>query len=334
MSNRLFELSKKILENFIQNGWPQTVLFTGAQTVEKKELIFGAISETMWQGRKKDTPDESLFRSMLLKKEHPDFYHFGPVKIKIGDKKNPEEQSIRHLLEHFLVYSGKLSKSKFVYFEDAAGILNEAESALLKSLEEVAPNTVFVLSVDDPRSLKETIVSRCIQIPLEQRVDPQKTPHEPWEKFWYLSEWQNTRYFEIMKSANWPEFLKNEYDRLTFKENDFMVFENIGWIEHKKTFSSEDSDTQNSILRINFLPLYCALRDRLAGGKVPEIAPISLPVFPEDKIRALIQIMDVFFARLNVRYFGTRSPNLNVLFFSFLSRFMKVWVIDTSGQSQ
>lgn len=325
MSTKLYQQSQDLLKRFTGEGWPDTILISGSQTERKKQIIVEAIIETLWNKRLNDFYSKEMVREMVMGFDHPDFYHFKADRIKIGDKKNPEEGSVRHLLEKFLIYSSKYSDVRFVYFEDASFILNEAESALLKSLEEAPPRTHFILSVEEPRQLKDTIVSRCIEIPLSIRPDPKETPHEAWEKYWYFSEWKGTSIFKILEEAEWIEYLKGAYDKLSYNSSDFMVFESLGWIDLRKKFKEESQETQSLILKLSFFPLYCAIRDRSVRGKTPEIGAVALPDFSEKKLIYLGNLMEHFFRRLNVRYFNTRFPAMNIVFFSFLSRLMRAW---------
>jgi len=323
---RQHEQNRKLLWRFTGEGWPQAILVSGPQTAAKKQILLDAITESLWKKRKNDFYSRETTLKMIQAGEHPDFYQFSGARIKIGDKKNPEAGSVRHLLDKFLVYSSKFSDIRFIYFEDAAAILSEAESALLKSLEEAPPQTHFILSVEEPRQLKDTIVSRCIEIPLSLRPDPKQTPVDPWEKFWFFSEYEGTPAYNLMKETRWLDHMKDCYDRLSFNATDFVVFESLGWIDLRKKFKNEDQETQNLVLKLSFLPLYLAIRDRAINGKVPEMGAISLPAFSEKKLIYLGNLLEHFFRRLNVRYFNTRHPAMNVVFFSFLSRLMNAWV--------
>jgi hypothetical protein len=325
VAGRLYRQSLDLLTRFSTGEWPQSILVSGSQTGQKKQIIVDAIIESLWKKRKNDFYSKDMILKMAMANEHPDFYYFGTDRIKIGDKKKPEVGSVRHLLDKFLVYSAKFSDVRFIYFEDASAILNEAESALLKSLEEAPPQTHFILSIEEPRQLKETIVSRCIEIPLMIRPVPQMTPTDPWQKFWYFSEWAGTPVYKTLEDAKWIDYIKNAYDRLSFASTDYMIFESLGWIDLRKKFKEETQDTQSLILKLSFLPLYCAIRDRSVNGKAPEIGAVSLPAFSEKKLMYLGNLMEHFFRRLGVRYFNTRLPAGNIVFFSFLSRLMNAW---------
>ncbi len=99
---------------------------------------------------------------------HPDVVWFPLEKnkqIAIGKEDNPEEFTIRWLIRTRLYYRPHLSKIRFIIIPDAALIGNEAETALLKSLEEAPPFTRFIFIVTNLDLLKETIISRAVCIP-------------------------------------------------------------------------------------------------------------------------------------------------------------------------
>jgi len=324
-SGPLYQRSENLINHFTNNVWPESLLVTGAQTIHKKKIIMDAVIESLWKKRNNEFYKKDILRKMVLNDEHPDFYKFGIDRIKIGERKNPDHGSVRHMLEKFLVYSCKFSDIRFVYFEDASVILNEAESALLKSLEEPPAKTHFILSVEESRQLKDTIISRCIEIPLLIRPDLKQTPTDPWEKFWFFSEWKDSEIYAMMENAKWIDYIKDAYDRLSFTSKDFLIFEGLGWKDLRKKFKDETQEIQYLVLKLSFLPLYCAIRDRSINGKGPEIGAVSLPAFSEKKLVYLGNLMEHFFRRLHVRYFNTRLPAMNIVFFSFLSRLMNAW---------
>ncbi|TGL52740.1 hypothetical protein EHQ61_06690 [Leptospira wolffii] len=112
----------------------------------------------------------------FMHNSHPDIVWFPLEKnkqIPIGKEDNPEEFSIRWLIRTRLYYRPHLSKVRFIVVPDASLIGNEAETALLKSLEEAPYFTRFIFIVNDLEQLKETILSRGVCVPfgyLPQKV--------------------------------------------------------------------------------------------------------------------------------------------------------------------
>jgi DNA polymerase III subunit gamma/tau len=105
---------------------------------------------------------------MFIHHNHPDYIQF-PVdtRIAIGNEKEPEEFSIRWLQSKRINYRPHSSSRRLIVFPDASLINDEAETALLKSLEEPPQHTRFIFIVNELRKLKQTIISRAICIPFQ-----------------------------------------------------------------------------------------------------------------------------------------------------------------------
>lgn len=101
----------------------------------------------------------------FLKGEHPDFIQFPEGKVKIGDAKKPEQYTVRWLLQTRLPYRPHEGGLRFILIPDAAEIQNEAETALLKTLEEPPEHTRFILLAPDIAEMKPTVVSRAVVVP-------------------------------------------------------------------------------------------------------------------------------------------------------------------------
>lgn len=136
---------------------------------------------------------------------HPDIVWFPPDKnkqISIGNEENPEEFTIRWLIRTRLYYKPHISKLRFIVIPEAGMIGNEAETALLKSLEEAPAFTRFLFLVDSLESLKETIVSRGVCIPFEYL--PQKVVqelHRKEEKEYFTFQGGSMKTFDCPKEA-------------------------------------------------------------------------------------------------------------------------------------
>ena len=104
--------------------------------------------------------------SLFDKNQHPDYIFFPNVNqsIFIGDEKNPEEFSIRWLIQKKFNFKPYLKNLRIIVFPKAQLITHQAETAMLKTLEEPQTNTKFLFIVDNIYSLKGTIQSRGIKI--------------------------------------------------------------------------------------------------------------------------------------------------------------------------
>ncbi len=91
--------------------------------------------------------------------QHPDFYHL----TRLDDKKEINVEQVRTLV-------GKLNETshqggyKVIWIDEVELLNQSAFNALLKTLEEPAPNTLFLLTTSDVGRLPETIKSRCQQL--------------------------------------------------------------------------------------------------------------------------------------------------------------------------
>ncbi|MCE9597993.1 MAG: hypothetical protein K8S54_08495 [Spirochaetia bacterium] len=103
----------------------------------------------------------------MLKGEHPDYIRFPADRVKIGDRKKPEDFTIRWLITSRLSYRPHEAEMRFVLFPDASAIQDEAETALLKTLEEPPEHTRFIFLVSDLQLLKPTVISRGVIVPFQ-----------------------------------------------------------------------------------------------------------------------------------------------------------------------
>ena len=97
-----------------------------------------------------------------MKGVHPDFIQFPRRKnIAIGKEKDPEDFTIRWLLSSRIPYKPHTSDYRVVLFPEANRINNEAETTLLKTLEEPPAHVVFILATTETHKIPETVLSRC-----------------------------------------------------------------------------------------------------------------------------------------------------------------------------
>jgi len=90
---------------------------------------------------------------LKLKNPHPDLLYFS------SDSKLGIEQA-RKIKEHFSLkpYS---AKGRGVILENASELTIEAQNALLKTLEELPKNALFILCANSDSKLLPTVLSRC-----------------------------------------------------------------------------------------------------------------------------------------------------------------------------
>ncbi len=157
--------AKAILEGYLQKSPPPLLIFAGPSGTGKHSA-----AEVFIQSRFCDTGSacgqcEPCRR--LLKGEHPDYIRFPEDRIRIGDRKKPEDFTVRWLISTRIPYRPHEAAMRFILFPDASLIQDEAETALLKTLEEPPQHTRFIFLVSDPGKLKQTILSRGVLVPFQ-----------------------------------------------------------------------------------------------------------------------------------------------------------------------
>jgi DNA polymerase-3 subunit gamma/tau len=144
----------------------------------------------------------------FFKKSHPDFIAFPEgEKIAIGEEKDPKEFTVRWLQSQRIIYTPVFPSFRIIFIPDATKINGEAETALLKTLEESPPHTRFIFMADDIRRLKATITSRAVLVPFQYL--PKVTLHKIAEQQnLYLHDFQGGSLdFNFMEPETWEEYI-------------------------------------------------------------------------------------------------------------------------------
>ena len=147
------------------NNLPHGIIINGPSGIGKKILakeisqkIIANFNESL------DPQNQSLFNS----DHHPDFYLLDREKIHLKDiikqkqesKYWDEEKGYKDVVS-FLTLTPSISKNKVVCIMNADSMNEESQNALLKSLEEPASYSYIIMTTSRPKSLKQTIYSRC-----------------------------------------------------------------------------------------------------------------------------------------------------------------------------
>jgi len=100
---------------------------------------------------------------------HGDLHQLAPsgagMQIKIGDEGNPEPGTVRHLISELVLLPIE-GGQRVAIVRDADRMADEAQGALLKTLEEPPPGTTLILCTDDEERMLPTIHSRCARLRL------------------------------------------------------------------------------------------------------------------------------------------------------------------------
>jgi len=304
---------------------PHTVIFEGDMSAEKAARLRQLAIEILYEHRREKDDSRALVSTLVHEGRHPDLVEFTGETILIGPEKDPPPGTVRHLLRKILPYAPWRSHARVVIFQNAGGIKDEAETALLKTLEEPPAQHYFFLSVQTAEELKETIRSRAVITRVVSRHVVPEGMTDPWQRFYYL---MGVKDF----MAQWPEATdritadtRQAFDELAFTADDFAALERMLFLLPKKLFDKESVTAQGKALRFAILPLKAALRDRATQGIVAPISPLALnQITPAKAVEGSILVHN-YLRQLEYRVFGNRPLNLHAVFYSFFFRFMPLW---------
>tara|TARA_B100001564_G_scaffold149426_1_gene125649 strand:+ start:657 stop:1622 length:966 start_codon:yes stop_codon:yes gene_type:complete len=142
---------------------PHGIIISGPSGIGKK-ILAKQISKDLLENKNNNSENNNLFN-------HPDFFILDKDKILLHhityrEDKWDDEKGQRNVND-FLSVTPSIAINKIALILNAQTMNKAAQNALLKSLEEPAPNTYIIFTTDRPKSLYETIYSRCqvINIP-------------------------------------------------------------------------------------------------------------------------------------------------------------------------
>tara|TARA_Y200000002_G_scaffold124570_1_gene102188 strand:- start:605 stop:1564 length:960 start_codon:yes stop_codon:yes gene_type:complete len=145
------------------NMLPHGIIISGPLGIGKK-ILANKISQDLLENKNNNSENNNLFN-------HPDFFILDKDKILLHhityrEDKWDDEKGQRNVND-FLSVTPSIAINKIALILNAQTMNKAAQNALLKSLEEPAPNTYIIITTDRPKSLYETIYSRCqvINIP-------------------------------------------------------------------------------------------------------------------------------------------------------------------------
>ncbi len=165
-----------------------------------------------------------------ISKNHPDLLYY-PAHSKLGI------QEARKIKEHFSLkpYS---AKGRTVVLEDASCATIEAQTALLKTLEELPQDGLFILGADSESPFLPTVLSRCEIVRIKNYELRIKSYDEDIEKLL-----QST----IAERFEYVEKLKYKEDFLKAMVNYFHQKQDMAYL--KELLRSEEWAKQNVNIR-------------------------------------------------------------------------------------
>tara|TARA_Y100000992_G_C21236337_1_gene478290 strand:- start:479 stop:1381 length:903 start_codon:yes stop_codon:yes gene_type:complete len=142
---------------------PHGIIISGPVGIGKK-ILANKISQDLLENKNNKSDDINPLN-------HPDLFILEKDKILLHhityrEDKWDDEKGQRNVND-FLSVTPSIAINKVALILNAQTMNKAAQNALLKSLEEPAPNTYIIITTDRPKSLYETIYSRCqvINIP-------------------------------------------------------------------------------------------------------------------------------------------------------------------------
>ncbi|MBE6356870.1 MAG: hypothetical protein E7058_07120 [Lentisphaerae bacterium] len=158
------------LENARNSGrLSHAFLIHSPDPVVRREFAMVLMQIAGCKNGKNGKPDTTCpFCMQIANGSYADCHTVSPIgkmyQIKVGDRINPEPNTLRYLLDHIGYTSG--GHRKFGLINDADRMNQEAQNALLKTLEEPPPDTTMILTTANPSALLPTTRSRCQLLPL------------------------------------------------------------------------------------------------------------------------------------------------------------------------
>ena len=146
-------------------GAPQALLLVGPASVGKTTLALDLAAGLLCHAEDPATRPCGTCRSCRLVDagEHQDLHRLAPEgpgrQVRIGDPDDPEPGTVRHLVRELARLP--IEGTRRVAIVEGAHRLNEdAQNALLKTLEEPPPGATLILCADEPERLLPTVRSR------------------------------------------------------------------------------------------------------------------------------------------------------------------------------
>jgi DNA polymerase-3 subunit delta' len=156
-------LLERLAQATARGTLPQSLIFSGPMGVGKRATAL-ALAQALNCERPVDTPNEALIRDACGEcgacRRIARIVHADLVVVSPGDSGSIKVDQIREAIDRS-AYRPFEGRRRVVIIDEADALLGEAQNALLKTLEEPPPASVFVLVTERPDLLLPTVRSRC-----------------------------------------------------------------------------------------------------------------------------------------------------------------------------
>jgi len=150
---------------------PHAILISGPASVGKVSLALDLAAGLLCTGATgTDRPCRACRTCRMVQHgNHGDLHELAPsgagMQIRIGDEGSPEPGTVRHLISELVLLPIE-GGQRVAIVRDADRMGDEAQGAMLKTLEEPPPGTTLILCTDDEERMLPTIRSRCARLRL------------------------------------------------------------------------------------------------------------------------------------------------------------------------
>ena len=312
----------KLYENINFDNLPHGIIINGPDGIGKERLAI-KISSKLLVNKNNNNENISISKS----NNHPDFFVLDKEKILIKHialrEDDWDEEIGKRNVNDFLSVTPSISINKVALILNAQSMNDASQNALLKTLEEPAPHSYIIMTTNRPKSLLDTIYSRCqvITIPPLNEND--------------INEWLFNNGISDISAKDFPTFISplkimeeiQNNEHLNFKDfikilNDFIDNK----INQETAIKGINNLEIDLITKTNYLIefLKILLKSKLLSETLSGIYErFNLSTFNNLKISNLINELN------NLRYDFFKVPQINenhVLnyFFSELKNSIKI----------
>ena len=225
----------KIFSQINFSSLPHGIILNGPDGIGKS-ILGKEIAKTLII-KNDDLKSINLFNLNI----HPDFFLLNKDKIltrhiSYRDKEWDDELGNRNIID-FLSMTPSISTNKVALIINAHTMNEVSQNALLKSLEEPAPNSFIILLTNRSNSLLQTIYSRCQIFNM-----PSLTDNE-------INEWLVSKGISDFNIKDFPSYISPINILNDIENNQHMVFKDF--IKSMKIFLSNQSDSKSFLQNLS-----------------------------------------------------------------------------------